>query len=551
MKTAGRLLLAAVLFACLAVRASGQLLEDWVARYDGPGDARDEGWAVALGPDGSVYVTGLSWGGTVDDDYVTAKYDAYGNELWSARYDGSAHGSDWACGIAVDADGNAHVTGQSYGTGTGFDYVTIKYDTDGNREWVAEYDGPASASDWPWGIALDGRGGVYVAGRSWGGDSSYDYATVKYDTDGNEEWVARYDGPVGGSDVAQAITTDTRGNVYVSGKSAGGATSADYATIKYDGDGTELWVARYDGPASGSDGVYWGIAVDEACNVYVTGQSDGVSLMDSDFATVKYDSLGNELWSARYTGPVVGEDSGYDLAVGSDGSVYVIGRSWAGSHHFDYATVKYDADGNEEWVARYNGPGDDWDCPHTNAVDSEGNMYVTGQSVGDGTYWDCATIRYSSTGELDWVAMYDGGSGGEDYGWGLVMDGDGRVIVTGASVGSGVHPDCTTIAYWAATGLPDDAASTVELHPCTPNPFKGVTHLHFGAPPGDGPIGLNVYDVRGRLVKRLVGGCVDPGERVRVWDGTDERGARVPSGVYFVRLEAGGETATRKVVVLH
>ena len=76
------------------------------------------------------------------------------------------------------------------------DYETIKYDPNGNHEWIAFYNGPADSVDIPYAIALDDLGNVYVTGWSCGSGTGYpDYATVKYDTNGNEKWVARYNGP--------------------------------------------------------------------------------------------------------------------------------------------------------------------------------------------------------------------------------------------------------------------------------------------------------------------------------------------------------------------
>ena len=95
---------------------------------------------------------------------------------------------------------------------------------------------------------------------------------------------------------------------------------------------------------------------------------------------------------ARYDGPVNGDERASALAVGGLGNVYVTGYSWSGTER-DYATIKYAPDGNELWVARYDGPGNDWDIASALAVDGSGNVYVTGYSW-SGTSLDYATIKY-------------------------------------------------------------------------------------------------------------------------------------------------------------
>ena len=66
-----------------------------------------------------------------------------------------------------------------------------------------------------------------------GAGTDQDYATVKYDSWGGEQWVARYNGPINGVDYATAIAVDGLGNVYVTGQSEGSSANYDYATIKY------------------------------------------------------------------------------------------------------------------------------------------------------------------------------------------------------------------------------------------------------------------------------------------------------------------------------
>ena len=129
----------------------------------------------------------------------------------------------------------------------------MKYNAGGAQQWVARYDGPASSDDVANALAVDGSGNVYVTGWSTGSGTGYDYATVKYNAAGVQQWAARYDGPASGDDYAGALAVDGSGNVYVTGYSAGSGTGYDYATVKYNAAGVQQWAARYDGPASGDD----------------------------------------------------------------------------------------------------------------------------------------------------------------------------------------------------------------------------------------------------------------------------------------------------------
>src|SRR3989304_1079463 len=110
------------------------------------------------------------------------------------------------------------------------------------EEWVARYSGAVNDVESAAAIYVDAAGNVYVTGLSVGSGTSYDYATVKYDGNGNQLWVARYNGPGNTWDSAKAISVDAAGNVYVTGLSVGSGTSYDYATVKYDGNGNQLWV---------------------------------------------------------------------------------------------------------------------------------------------------------------------------------------------------------------------------------------------------------------------------------------------------------------------
>ena len=90
---------------------------------------------------------------------------------------------------------------------------------------------------------------------------------------------------------------------------------------------------------------------------------------------------------------------------------------------------------------------------------------------------------------------------------------------------------------------------TLSLAQNSPNPFRGSTLVRFAVPDG-GPVDVSVFDVTGRLVRRLVSGDLAAGPHSVAWDGSDSRGDRVASGVYLYRVQAGRETRTREMIHL-
>jgi hypothetical protein len=97
-----------------------------------------------------------------------------------------------------------------------------------------------------------------------------------------------------------------------------------------------------------------------------------------------------------------------------------------------------------------------------------------------------------------------------------------------------------------AVGSPGRGSSALTLR-TEPNPFGAESRLHFVLPAA-GRVELDVFDMGGRRVRRLARGWLAAGEHAPKWNGRDDRGAAAPSGVYFVRLRAGGSAVTRRLV---
>jgi uncharacterized delta-60 repeat protein len=531
----------------------------WAALYNSTADSADEAYAIALDGSGNVYVTGYSIGPSGKFDYLTVKYNSAGASQWFARYNGSANGQDGAFDIAVDGSGNVYVTGSSTGSKEGFDYATIKYNSAGVEQWVARYNGPGNWHDGAFDIAVNGAGNVYVTGYSYS-STGYDFATIKYNSAGVQEWVARYDGPSYSEDSAYELAVDGSGNVYVTGYSTGLSKNFDYTTIKYNSAGVSQWVARYNSPADATDAAY-DLALDGAGNVYVTGYSIG-SKGNFDYVTIKYNNAGVRKWVKRYNGPGNDLDTATDIAVDASGNVYVTGISIGSSGYEDCATIKYNSAGGKQWVRRHQGLKNGDDGARDIVVDGSGNVYVSGYSQRTNGLYDYLTIKYNSAGVKQWAALYNGPGKNNDGAHDLAIDGSGNVYVTGRSIGKNGNTDYATIKYLASgasaafsemTPHDSDEQSEVEESATLPANFSLTQNFPNPFNPTT-TIGFEMPTAeKARLTiynlrGELVRTLVD-GEIPAGYHHITFDASGLASGIYFYRLEAGVFAVTRKMVV--
>jgi uncharacterized delta-60 repeat protein len=542
-----RFLLVTALAGVVAVAAADDAQLEWVRQYSsGFSPEFDSPFDIAVDSSGDVYVTGASWGSNQLPDVATIKYTSAGDTLWTSRFNGPGNSWDDGRVIAFDALGNVYVTGWTYSDEHFFDYLTIKYDAAGTRQWVAQYDG--DSDDRALDMAVDASGNVYVTGTSYGQGTADDYATVKYNSLGEQQWVSRYNGPGNTQDRAAALALDAEGNVYVTGSSGEGSENrSDYVTVKYNASGAQQWTARYTN--------YWdyatAIGVDASANVYVTGYSYAFGTY-YDYVTVKYSTDGVQRWVQRFNGPGTSDDFAYDLAIDPSGNVVVTGDAFfVPGNGSDYGTVKYSPSGVEQWVRRHNGPGDAVDVASALAIDASGNVYVTGSCRGADLVDDFGTIRYSTSGEEQWALRH--GDEGEVYylATAIALDPSGSVYVTGYSsrVGEKLY---TTVKYTetqvASDASPGPTVSGALGPHISPNPFRAQTTIEYVVRV-PGRANVRVYDLRGRAVRNLSSAAQVGPQRV-VWDGCDDQGRRLASGVYYCRIDANAITTTKRVMLV-
>ncbi|NOS84724.1 MAG: hypothetical protein HOP31_06255 [Ignavibacteria bacterium] len=448
------LVLIVVLMLFSSIPLNSQVTQQWVQRYDGTGNGEDLARSIAVDDQGSVYVTGISFGGGTSQDIITIKYNSTGVQQWVQSYNGPGNSDDIASSIAIDGERNVYVSGSSTGNGTLGDYITIKYNTAGVQQWVKWYNGTGNSGDGVTSMVLDGFGNVYITGYSYGITTGKDFVTIKYNSAGTVLWVQRYDGLGRSSDNLPSIAVNSSGNVFVTGRSTGIGTMEDCATIMYNSSGVQQWVQRYNGPGNDDDAGN-SIAADNSGNVYVTGRSWGGNSTFDDYITIKYNSAGVQKWIQRYNGTSTGFDYATSIAIDGSGNIYVTGYSEKNTgpiYEYDYTTIKYDSTGNQKWMQRYDGPGKKEDYAYSVKVDRLGNVYVTGNSWGNDE--DYATIKYDSTGAQKWVQRYSGPGNSTDIPRSLAVDDFGNAYVTGSSNGSGTGNDYFTVKYQFQLYLP-------------------------------------------------------------------------------------------------
>jgi len=535
--------------------SSSQVTEEWVKHFNGVSNAQDFPTGIAVDNSGNVYITGISIGvgSTVNPwDIVTIKYNSTGEEVWVRTF-GLDNRREEANDIKVDNVGNVYITGYAVNDFEGSDFLTIKYDANGDTVWVRKYSGPVGNST---GTAIEVdtiTGIVYVTGTSKGilSFDDIDYITIAYEPNGEQFWIARYDGP-GISVNATRAMTFRPGEVLVTGRSKErNASYPHILTIKYAaGSGDTLWTRRYNTPANFLDDPK-SITVDQSGNVYVTGiGSSGSQPTDRDYLTIKYSPDGEELWAAVYNN--VTTDEAYSVAIDNSGNVYVTGMS--AGFGADFATVKYNSSGVEQWVKRYHGGppfSNNSDAASAITIDEMSNVYVTGASVLGGVSSnpaDMLTIKYSSDGDSLWAARYNSpGNGGAGGGF-ISLDNFGNIYVTGTSIGIGTASDITTIKYSQqvtstennTTNIPDDYI----LYQNYPNPFNPVTNIKFSIPK-ESYVTLKIYNLLGETIASFINQVLPAGLNEFQFDAST-----FVSSMYIYKLEADDFISVKKMVYL-
>jgi len=244
--------------------------------------------SVAVDNSGNAFVSGWIQGTIYgrnpwEDDAFLSKFDPDGNKVRTIRIS-SADSFDHGKCVTVDASQNVYFGGSTKGDLGGrnsgfFDAFLIKFGSNGGEDWRTQFG--TSTWDHIWSVAVDASGNAYVSGYT-GGDLSgphaggYDDAFLsKFDSGGNQLWTKQIG--TRGSDVSQSVAVDASGNAYIGGWTGGdlgGSSAGSYDAFlwKFDPDGNEVWTTQI---GTSSEDRSYSVVLDASGNVYISGRTGG------------------------------------------------------------------------------------------------------------------------------------------------------------------------------------------------------------------------------------------------------------------------------------
>jgi uncharacterized delta-60 repeat protein len=527
---------------------NAQVQQQWIQSYNGPFGYNDRVTAMTTDKSGNTYITGYTTSSN-GYDFATIKYNSSGLRLWVTPFSGIPNGNDVPCCIATDDSGNVFVSGRSETISFRSDIKTIKYNSSGQQQWIVNWSGSAGNDDVPTGIFVDRSGFIYVTGYSFQFGSNYDYITIKYNPTGTYNWFNTFNGTGNSVDKASSIKVDNQGNVYVTGYTTVSPFEIDYATIKYNSFGIQQWVSRYDGSINGDDFAI-SLDLDQSGNVFVTGESNGLETC-TDYATIKYNSAGSQIWVNRYNDLGSGCESPVCLKIDGDGNVIVTGSSYgADSQSGDFFTIKYSNAGVTLWENRYNSTEDYDDIVTSMAMDIFNNVYVTGYNeISLFRTHSITTVKYSSAGNQIWEQKFYSEPSGysSDKSIGISLDSSDNVYIAGYNYNAGTSDDYFVIKYSQTVNILLNSQLIPEkfyISQNYPNPFNPTTNLEFGIS-NLGFVSLKIYDMQGKEVSTLVNENLNPGTYKYTFNS-----AGLSSGVYFYKLTSGNFSDIKRMILL-
>jgi hypothetical protein len=416
-----------------------------------------------------------------------------------------------------------------------FDVYLLRIDNNGDTLWTRTFGGDGGQQGFS--IKETSDRGFIICGST--NDISY---LVKTDSEGNLIWERTH----AGNCAYDVIQTADGGYAYTGTYEP---VVGNIFVIKTDTAGLFQWHQTY------GNGIGYSIWQTDDGGYVIAGQSGNSNEMN--VYIVRTNHLGDTLWTRTFGG--VNDDAALDVRLTLDGGFIIAGYSNTYNPPFSYGDeillIRLDALGDSLWAHTYSiEPGViGYGYWGRSVILTQDGGYLV---VGNGTFWIdqyaafSVALKTDSLGNQEWFE-YTGGWWwlGSCFLYGVTEISDGDYIATGSRRVNGDSSGCNVevIRFSEYTGIPEIRSpepQSFKLYPAYPNPFNSTTAISFEIPTTE-RVRLNVYNLLGQEVSVLQDQVVGAGRHEVVWNA---RG--MPSGIYFVRMQAGEFQQVQKLVLL-
>ena len=209
-----------------------------------------------------------------------------------------------------------------------------------------------------------------------------------------------FNGSTGSDDFYSALVSDNAFNIYGAGYCTDGVSS--YIILdKFNSSGTKLWSKTYRSYNNGYD-VTTSMAMDSSGNIYVAGYTKGLTT-SYDFLLIKYSQQGDTLWSRRYNGTANGDDRIIKIGVDRNNSLVVAGNSSETGQGYNIVLIKYDLNGNQIWLKKYDGSGHTDDNINDFVFDKNNFIYIAAANNMNYAIGKFYVMKINPSGDTVWT----------------------------------------------------------------------------------------------------------------------------------------------------
>jgi hypothetical protein len=542
MKTSTTSKTLAAILVFLTLTLSNATQSDWLNTHNSGGINPDNSFHHAVDNQGNTYVTGYGAPGGYPNGLLI-KLSPTGSLVWSKTFYGYNGGNAMGKKILTDQNNNVYVFSEGASYGNSWDFWLNKFDANGNNIFSVRYGEPAYNESFGDAI-FDYSGNIVVAvsGRTYA-DSLYNINLIKYNSSGIPILFHTYNAPDGNA-YAQKLLLDISGNIFMAGSIVYPFQPVHALVIlrKYNSQFQSLAGNTIGG------GINTITILGDAELMLNTDLIVSCSLPrpsgEKDLTVVKFNNFLNTIWAKDFN-IVNGQDEIVpDMIIDGNNNIYITGNSDANGIHANAITVKLNIDGNMIWNRVYDRNGYHDEAKRI-GLDNFGNVYCGGVSSVSQNM-DAMIIKYDANGNQQFVYNYNGLGNSTDIINFMTVSHTGLITANGFTTNN-TSTDFFTISLTGhltgITGNNSEIPESFNLSQNYPNPFNPSTKISFSLPQASF-VKMVVYDITGREVETLVNEDMNAGTFE-----VDFNASKLTSGVYFYKITADGFTETKKMIL--